>query len=214
VVASTADKPTPSSRWKPERKASTSGPSAGQSTTPSQRSGVPIPSSHLTLYSALQSLFLHISTSPGDKGTVAPRAFIDKLKELNELFRSTMHQDAHEFLNYLLNQIVEEIENERKNILNGVNGEDSAFFSNGVSIPIDFMLVSSSVHTSGSKRPPTAGTATHSSSSGPFRDATLVHKLFEGTLTSETRCLTCETVCCCAVHCSITFYSISDFMSR
>lgn len=39
-----------------------------------------------------------------------------------------MHQDAHEFLNYLLNQIVEEIENERKNILNGVNGEDSAFF--------------------------------------------------------------------------------------
>lgn len=40
-----------------------------------------------------------------------------------------MHQDAHEFLNYLLNQIVEEIENERKNILNGVNGEDSGFFA-------------------------------------------------------------------------------------
>lgn len=36
-----------------------------------------------------------------------------------------MHQDAHEFLNYLLNQIVEEIENEKKNIPNGVNGENS-----------------------------------------------------------------------------------------
>jgi len=80
-------------------------------------------------------LFLHISTSPGDKGTVAPRAFIDKLKELNELFRSTMHQDAHEFLNYLLNQIVEEIENEKKNILNGVNGEDSTF------IPMEYIFL-------------------------------------------------------------------------
>ena len=67
-----------------------------------------------TLSSALRSLFVHISKHPGDKGTVAPRAFIEKLKELNELFRSSMHQDAHEFFNYLLNRIVEEIEEERK----------------------------------------------------------------------------------------------------
>jgi ubiquitin carboxyl-terminal hydrolase 9/13 len=66
------------------------------------------------MVSALRSLFLFISKNPADKGTVAPRAFIDKLKDVNELFRSTMHQDAHEFLNYLLNKIVEEIEEERK----------------------------------------------------------------------------------------------------
>lgn len=36
-----------------------------------------------------------------------------------------MHQDAHEFLNYLLNKIVEEIEEERKITLNGTAlGED------------------------------------------------------------------------------------------
>jgi ubiquitin carboxyl-terminal hydrolase 9/13 len=64
--------------------------------------------------SALRSLYIHISQNPADKGTVAPRAFIDKLKELNEAFRNTMHQDAHEFLNYLLNKIVEEIEEEKK----------------------------------------------------------------------------------------------------
>jgi uncharacterized UBP type Zn finger protein len=66
------------------------------------------------LISALRSLYIHISQNPADKGTIAPRAFIDKLKELNESFRNTMHQDAHEFLNYLLNKIVEEIEEEKK----------------------------------------------------------------------------------------------------
>jgi len=37
-------------------------------------------------------------------------------------------------------------------------------------------------------------TAISSNSGTHLRDATLVHKLFEGVLTSETRCLTCETV--------------------
>jgi len=97
---------------------STSEPSSASGSS-STSSPYPIPSSPSTLHSALRSLFLNISTTPGEKGTVAPRAFIDKLKELNELFRSTMHQDAHEFLNYLLNRIVEEIEEERK-----TGGED------------------------------------------------------------------------------------------
>ncbi|EGO31229.1 hypothetical protein SERLADRAFT_336365, partial [Serpula lacrymans var. lacrymans S7.9] len=100
-----------------------------------------------TLFSALRSLYIHISDNPVDKGTVAPRAFIDKLKELNELFRSTMHQDAHEFSNYLLNRIVEEMEDERKHYQTAVPS-----------------------------------------------GATFIHKIFEGILTSETRCLTCENV--------------------
>jgi ubiquitin carboxyl-terminal hydrolase 9/13 len=78
-----------------------------------------------TLLSALRSLYVCISQNPADKGTIAPRAFIDKLKELNELFRSTMHQDAHEFLNYLLNQIVEEMDDDRKKLVNG-HGHGSA----------------------------------------------------------------------------------------
>jgi ubiquitin C-terminal hydrolase len=51
-----------------------------------------------------------ISRNPTDKGAVAPRAFIDKLRDGNEHFRGVMHQDAHEFLIYLLNKIVEEIQ--------------------------------------------------------------------------------------------------------
>ncbi|PBK76562.1 cysteine proteinase [Armillaria solidipes] len=137
-----------------------------------------IPSSPPTLFSALRSLYFYISTNPADSGTVAPRAFIDKVKQGNDIFRSTMHQDAHEFLNYLLNKIVEEIEEEKK-LQHDAMGED----------------LSNSVATLSSKSPPTIITATTSSNSGTSpQDATLVHKLFEGVLTSETRCLTCETV--------------------
>ena len=115
-------------RRKPERKPSTSGTTTEPpNSSASQNAPNPIPSSPPTLVSALQSLFLNISTNPGEKGTVAPRAFIDKLKELNEVFRSTMHQDAHEFLNYLLNQIVTEIEEEKKQAQNGVSGEDREY---------------------------------------------------------------------------------------
>ncbi|KAF8215795.1 hypothetical protein K438DRAFT_610832 [Mycena galopus ATCC 62051] len=154
-------------RRKPERKASTSEPNGLVLHPP-----IPgIPSSPPSLFSALRSLFVYISTNPAEKGTVAPRAFIDKLKEFNELFRSTMHQDAHEFLNYLLNKIVEEIEEDKKAAEDGAAtppvGGDS---------------------TLASKIPSTI--ATTSSDTSP----TLVHKLFEGILTSETRCLTCENV--------------------
>ena len=134
----------PNVRRKTERKYSTSdvpqasSPQLGSSPNPQNGTipGIfPIPSSPPTLLSALRSLYLHISKNPADKGTIAPRAFIEKLKELNEIFRGTMHQDAHEFLNYLLNRIVEEIEDDRRNFLgttNGknVSGEDCEWHSN------------------------------------------------------------------------------------
>lgn len=136
----------------------------------------PIPSSPRTLISALRSLYIHISQNPADKGTVAPRAFIDKLKELNEAFRNTMHQDAHEFLNYLLNKIVEEIEEEKKHLQ--VPLDDSAH----------------SVKSSSTTSQPLVMTASTSSSGGPSMGSTFIHQIFEGILTSETRCLTCENV--------------------
>ncbi|KIY50480.1 cysteine proteinase, partial [Fistulina hepatica ATCC 64428] len=151
------------------RKGSGSGPSSESfnhpNGTPPKAAVFSIPSNPPTMFSALRSLFLHISTNPMEKGTVSPRAFIDKLKEFNELFRSSQHQDAHEFLNYLLNKIVEEIEESRR------------------------------PHEDCTLPAPTVVTATTSSNSGtPPEDMTFIHKLFEGILTSETRCLTCETV--------------------
>ncbi|GAA95799.1 uncharacterized protein L969DRAFT_49782 [Mixia osmundae IAM 14324] len=67
-----------------------------------------------TLYTALRDLFVAISSQPKALGTVAPQAFITQLKRENELFRSTMHQDAHEFLNYLINTVSEDVEERAK----------------------------------------------------------------------------------------------------
>ncbi|KAJ2918426.1 hypothetical protein MD484_g2012, partial [Candolleomyces efflorescens] len=110
----------------PVRRKSERKPSASIDPSPAPAQAFPIPSSPPTLFSALRSLFYHIYTQPGEKGTVAPKAFIEKLKELNDLFRGTMHQDAHEFLNYLLNQIVEEMDEERRNAHNSAQGDDLA----------------------------------------------------------------------------------------
>lgn len=87
-------------------------PSEATSST-AQDDQATIPVHPPTLFSALRSLFMYISKHPAEKGTVAPRAFVDKLKSVNELFQGTQHQDAHEFLNYLLNKIVEEIQTDR-----------------------------------------------------------------------------------------------------
>ncbi|KAF8492819.1 hypothetical protein F5888DRAFT_1795534 [Russula emetica] len=122
--------------------------------TPTPTPTLVIPSAPPTLFSALRSLYVFISRNPADKGAVAPRAFIDKLRDVNEHFRGVMHQDAHEFLNYLLNKIVEEIKYDMHH-----------------------------QHQDKDKETP---------SSNASRED--LHRLFEGTLTSETRCLTCETV--------------------
>ncbi|KAI0756042.1 hypothetical protein C8Q80DRAFT_1223021, partial [Daedaleopsis nitida] len=155
------------SRKKPQRQNSVSEPSSLHRNAPPL---VPIPPAPPTLLSALRSLFLHISRNPVDKGTVAPRAFIDKLKELNELFRGSAHQDAHEFLNFLLNKIMEDMEDDGRKV--GANGN-----------------VSTSIATLSTQPPASVSTA-----QAMDYHSTLVHRLFEGVLTSETRCLTCETV--------------------
>ncbi|KAI5119724.1 hypothetical protein M0805_001437 [Coniferiporia weirii] len=133
-----------------------------------------IPPSPPTMFAALRALFVYISGNAQDKGTISPRAFVEKLKKENELFRSTMHQDAHEFLIYLLNKIAEDLEEEARNARSRSSSGDD---------------LSSSVMSSG---PSTLGTALSGTNS--MTNSTIVHDLFEGVLTSETRCLTCETV--------------------
>jgi len=54
---------------------------------------------------SLAELFAMINNQKKKTGVVAPKRFVQTLKNENELFRSFMHQDAHEFFNYLLNEI-------------------------------------------------------------------------------------------------------------
>jgi uncharacterized membrane protein YgcG len=50
----------------------------------------------------------------GGRPQVSPKSFVQRLKQDNELFRSFMHQDAHEFLNFLLNDCCETLERKQK----------------------------------------------------------------------------------------------------
>lgn len=146
-----------------------------------------------SLFAALRALYVHISQNTADKGTIAPRPFIEKLRELNEGFRNTMHHDAHEFLNYLLNRIVEEMEEEKR--LRLASGDDRA--SGNPHHPLVVFTsspVPRSTSSSSSVSQPPAMTASASTSSTHSPGATFIHQIFEGVLTSETRCLTCENV--------------------
>jgi ubiquitin carboxyl-terminal hydrolase 12/46 len=146
-----------------------------------------------TLLAALALLFDGISASAARTGVVAPHSFLKRLRKANELFRAPQQQDAHEFLNYLLNDISsaalvamrndeedDDEEDEDEAGANGakptaaadqprLNGADAAgHLPNGTS----------------KKRPPESAKAKRS----------FVQDLFEGVLTNETRCLRCESI--------------------
>lgn len=63
------------------------------------------------LYS-LKDIFESITENTCLTGVVSPIHFVEVLKRENILFNTTMHQDAHEFLNFLLNQLSDYIQND------------------------------------------------------------------------------------------------------
>ncbi|BES90270.1 Ubiquitin carboxyl-terminal hydrolase [Nesidiocoris tenuis] len=106
-----------------------------------------------TLLSCLADLFHSIATQKKKVGSIAPKKFIARLRKEKEDFDNYMQQDAHEFLNFLINRINEIILSERPQKSQGPDGENNI--------------------------PP---------------EPTWVHEIFQGILTSETRCLNCETM--------------------
>ena len=112
-----------------------------------------------SLLTALKDIFESIAASSSRIGIVRPVQFLEVLRREHEMFRTAMHQDAHEFLNLVLNEVVSNVEAEE------------AKANNNKALP--------------------NGGGDHLASSKKSR---WVHELFEGTLTSETRCLTCEKV--------------------
>lgn len=135
-----------------------------------------------TLFTSLKDVFEAIVVNQKRNGVISPGRLINVLRRDNEMFRSAMHQDAHEFLNLLLNTVMEDVEahdkvlKERKTLEeqekpkeNGVSDDEPAQEDAGtVSFP-PFL--------------PTPGDGSASK---------LISELFQGKLTSETRCLTCE----------------------
>lgn len=126
------------------------------------------------LLTCLSELFVQINCQKKKTGVIAPKRFVQRVKKQNELFRSYMHQDAHEFLNYLLNELVDILEKEAKASAsaNAVAQGNTGHQEKGIN-----------------------GTVNGSGNGCQQQPIiTWVHKLFQGTLTNETRCLCCETI--------------------
>ncbi|KAJ1978800.1 hypothetical protein H4R34_003065, partial [Dimargaris verticillata] len=151
------------------------------------------------MFTALKDLFYALSTQKKRTGVFSPNSFIQKLRKENELFRSTMHQDAHEFLNYMLNVIVEDVRKIQAHYMarraSDTSDRPNSRMANGATATKDRRpsSESSEAHSNGSSRR-TSKTSTQSKPSPTIDATTWVHKLFEGVLTNETKCLTCETV--------------------
>ncbi|KAJ5482799.1 ubiquitin carboxyl-terminal hydrolase creB [Penicillium diatomitis] len=125
-----------------------------------------------SLFTSLKDIFESLVASQSRIGVVRPQQFLDVLRREHEMFRTAMHQDAHEFLNLLLNEVVSNVEAE---------ATKQSFGEKAITPPP-------------SESAESLGTVTNSSGSKSPNTTRWVHELFEGTLTSETKCLTCEKV--------------------
>lgn len=125
-----------------------------------------------SLFTSLRDIFEAIISNQSRIGVVSPHRFLEILRRENEMFRSAMHQDAHEFLNLLLNQVVDNVE----------------MFAKQHPEFAQLQHANGSAPETGSAMVKPDGTITPKAT----LDTHWVHDLFEGVLTSETRCLTCE----------------------
>ncbi|CAZ84288.1 unnamed protein product [Tuber melanosporum] len=132
-----------------------------------------------SLFSALKDIFESIVAHNSRTGVVSPNRFLDILRRENDMFSGQQHQDAHEFLNYVLNQVIENVEDYQKK-----HG-----YKNG-----NIVTNSTPAKSSGTLTPVNASSAASTASLTSTSPTGWIHELFEGLLTSETKCLTCENV--------------------
>ncbi|KAF3388970.1 putative ubiquitin carboxyl-terminal hydrolase creB [Penicillium rolfsii] len=125
-----------------------------------------------SLFTSMKDIFESLAGSQTRIGVIRPQQFLDVLRREHEMFRTAMHQDAHEFLNLLLNEVVSNVEAE---------ATKQSFTEKSLPPPPSDSAES-------------LGMLTNSTGSKSPNTTRWVHELFEGTLTSETKCLTCEKV--------------------
>lgn len=123
-------------------------------------------------FTGLKDIFTALIDSQSRTGVLSPQRFLDIFKRNNEMFRNSMHQDAHEFYGIVLNDVIANVEanGRRMQELAASRSANNSAQPTETALSKDDALVSAR----------TSGTG-------------WVHDIFEGVLTSETRCLTCET---------------------
>lgn len=125
-------------------------------------------------FTGLRDIFMTLVDSNNRTGVLSPQRFLEIFKRDNEMFRNSMHQDAHEFYGLVLNDVIANVESNARKLLDleGKRAQDGLVKS-----------VESALGAAVTRVP----NGTNSPGTG------WVHDIFEGVLTSETKCLTCET---------------------
>ncbi|KAJ6445671.1 ubiquitin carboxyl-terminal hydrolase 12 [Purpureocillium lavendulum] len=124
-------------------------------------------------FTGLKDIFLALLESSTRTGVLSPQRFLEIFKRDNEMFRNSMHQDAHEFYGLVLNDVIANVEANARRIQ-----EDDVKRENGLIQSVEHALGTGALNNATGYRSPGTG---------------WVHDIFEGVLTSETKCLTCET---------------------
>ncbi|OHE99593.1 ubiquitin carboxyl-terminal hydrolase [Colletotrichum orchidophilum] len=126
-------------------------------------------------FTGLKDIFQALIESNTRTGVLSPQRFLEIFKRDNEMFRNSMHQDAHEFYGLVLNDVISNVEANAKRIQ-----ERQAENKDGLVQSVENALGAASLMNRPSNGVGSPGTG-------------WVHDIFEGVLTSETKCLTCET---------------------
>nr|UWK20432.1 ubiquitin thiolesterase [Trichoderma turrialbense] len=125
-------------------------------------------------FTGLKDIFLAVLQSNTRTGVLSPQRFLEIFKRDNEMFRNSMHQDAHEFYGLVLNDVIANVEANARKIQERLEAEGQT----GLVESVHNALGSALMNNATGYRTPGTG---------------WVHDIFEGVLTSETKCLTCET---------------------
>lgn len=131
-----------------------------------------------SLFTSLKDIFEAIVACKERTGVIRPYHFMDLLRRQYDMFGPSVHQDAHEFFNVVLNEVMSNVEAEAKRAPLEIDQQSS---NTGIS--------SGQITTSES-----VATAFSNTMLKAQQNSRWVHELFEGILTSETQCLTCENV--------------------
>lgn len=125
-------------------------------------------------FTGLKDIFLSLMDSTTHTGVLSPQRFLEIFKRDNEMFRNSMHQDAHEFYGLVLNDVIANVEATARKM----QPKPPADGLDGLATSMGHVLGSAMVNSASGSQAVGAG---------------WVHDIFEGVLTSETKCLTCET---------------------
>lgn len=145
------------------------------------------------LLQCLAELFATMENSSKHTGKLTPSKFIDRLRVDNDLFACRQaQQDAHEFLNFLLNALDDTLEHEKRSASTKSSSTsiDSSFGGDSMASAEDEQQEQQQ------RSPQTNGDylSSNGSTPKPHEQYNFVKALFQGKLVNRTKCLWCETV--------------------